>query len=247
MYWQCNSLPQLLEECRKLGGIPTGIAKITPGFNLPCKYVIHVTGPRAPQSGLVKEFNFEMLGKSYIACLELFVKLLFVVFQLVFLAFQKKQSAQVALQTIKTWISKKKALSQELFLMFLVTKNKSFTRLGFRKMEWRITLNQFVLCHALLVPLIIKHFDVFPTFFASSLNNSTNNNLRAFHKTSVNFVAMYTLFKHCKFFVLHHLLNSFLVILLIVIKVVLLSKILHIHLCYTKLKCVRGPESTTVF
>jgi len=65
------AVSQLLEECRKLGGIPTGIAKITPGFNLPCKYVIHVTEPRAPQSGLVEECDFDMLSKSYIACLEL--------------------------------------------------------------------------------------------------------------------------------------------------------------------------------
>lgn len=37
--------PKLLEACRKLGGCPTGKAKVTPGFNLPVQYVFHAVGP----------------------------------------------------------------------------------------------------------------------------------------------------------------------------------------------------------
>lgn len=37
--------PNLLEECRGIGGCPTGSAVITRGYNLPARFVIHTVGP----------------------------------------------------------------------------------------------------------------------------------------------------------------------------------------------------------
>jgi O-acetyl-ADP-ribose deacetylase len=37
--------PHLLEECRQIGGCPTGEARITKGYRLPARFVIHTVGP----------------------------------------------------------------------------------------------------------------------------------------------------------------------------------------------------------
>ena len=37
--------PELLAACRKLGGCPTGEARITGGYHLPARHVIHTVGP----------------------------------------------------------------------------------------------------------------------------------------------------------------------------------------------------------
>jgi O-acetyl-ADP-ribose deacetylase (regulator of RNase III) len=37
--------PELLAACREIGGCPTGEARLTPGFRLPVRYVIHTVGP----------------------------------------------------------------------------------------------------------------------------------------------------------------------------------------------------------
>lgn len=58
---------ELEEECRKLGGCNTGEAKLTEGYNLPVKYVIHTVGPI--YSGKPKDR--EDLTRSYQSCLKL--------------------------------------------------------------------------------------------------------------------------------------------------------------------------------
>ncbi len=60
--------PRLLEECRTLNGCLTGEAKITSGYFLPAKYVIHTVGPVWKRG---KEGEDELLASCYRKCLEL--------------------------------------------------------------------------------------------------------------------------------------------------------------------------------
>ena len=62
--------PHLLAACEKLGGCATGDAKITPGFRLPAKYVIHAVGPVWGGGGVRED---EQLASCYRRALELAV------------------------------------------------------------------------------------------------------------------------------------------------------------------------------
>jgi len=63
--------PELLEECRKLKGCPTGQAKITRGYRLPAKWVIHTVGP-VWRGGNYKEDEY--LSRCYQSCFALLEK-----------------------------------------------------------------------------------------------------------------------------------------------------------------------------
>ena len=63
--------PELLAECRTLNGCPTGQARITKGYKLPAKHVIHTPGP--VWSG-GRRGEAELLASCYRNCLALVVK-----------------------------------------------------------------------------------------------------------------------------------------------------------------------------
>ena len=62
--------PELLDECRTLGGCPTGQAKITKGYRLSAKFVIHAVGPRYRDG---RHGEPELLASCYAESLKLAV------------------------------------------------------------------------------------------------------------------------------------------------------------------------------
>ena len=63
--------PELLEECRRIGGCPTGQARITGGYRLPAKHVIHTVGPVWGGGG---KGEAELLASCYRSSLALAVE-----------------------------------------------------------------------------------------------------------------------------------------------------------------------------
>jgi len=69
IHWAAGS--GLLEECRTIGWCPTGEARITAGYNLPARFVIHTVGP---VYGVDREKAPRLLASCYENCLALAVQ-----------------------------------------------------------------------------------------------------------------------------------------------------------------------------
>jgi O-acetyl-ADP-ribose deacetylase (regulator of RNase III) len=98
--------PELLAECRTIGGCPTGEARITRGYRLPARFVIHTVGPvwRGGGSG-----EPELLASAYRSSLELALenglqRTAFPAISTGVYAFPADQAAEVAVRTLSAFV-----------------------------------------------------------------------------------------------------------------------------------------------
>jgi O-acetyl-ADP-ribose deacetylase (regulator of RNase III) len=97
---------ELLEECKKLGGIPTGTAKLTKGYKLPAKHIIHVTGPEKTKSD---NYDWDTLKRCYNEVLNLakqnkIKEIAFCCISTGLYGYPKEESASIAHDTVREWI-----------------------------------------------------------------------------------------------------------------------------------------------
>lgn len=94
--------PELLEECRTLGGCEVGEAKLTKGYRLPARYVIHTVGPVYGKDDDI------FLTNCYWNCMELAMNtgihsIAFPAISTGKFCFPKKKATEIAIQTVLYW------------------------------------------------------------------------------------------------------------------------------------------------
>ena len=97
--------PALLDECRRIGGCPPGDARVTGGFDLPARYVVHAVGPiwRGGHHG-----EDELLESCYRRCFELALEagaasIAFPAISTGAYGFPKDRAAAIAVGSMKTF------------------------------------------------------------------------------------------------------------------------------------------------
>ncbi|MCA9030448.1 MAG: O-acetyl-ADP-ribose deacetylase [Planctomycetaceae bacterium] len=99
--------PELLQACRKLGGCPTGEARMTPGFQLHAKYVIHAVGPIWDGGGYGEA---ELLRSAYTSSLALARQhdvrsIAFPCISTGVYGFPKEQACEIAITAVQNWLT----------------------------------------------------------------------------------------------------------------------------------------------
>ncbi len=112
--------PELLEECKTLGGCPTGEARITSGYNLPARYVIHTVGPVYSQS---KPEVSRLLENCYQNSLQLAEKnqlnaVAFPAISCGVYGYPITEATPVAVNTVCAFLEKSDHLKKIIFAMF---------------------------------------------------------------------------------------------------------------------------------
>ena len=112
--------PELLEACRELDGCPTGEARITKGYNLPARYVIHTVGP-VWQGGGSNENN--LLASCYRNSLQLAVdhnlrSIAFPSISTGVYRFPIEQASRIALRVIRDFVETEAAAPRVVMACF---------------------------------------------------------------------------------------------------------------------------------
>jgi O-acetyl-ADP-ribose deacetylase (regulator of RNase III) len=112
--------PELLAECRTLGGCETGEAKITRGYRLPASYVIHTVGPIWLGGGAREE---GLLASAYASSLHLakangLSSVAFPAISTGVYAFPPDRAARIAVQTVSTRLAGDASFSKIIFCCF---------------------------------------------------------------------------------------------------------------------------------
>ena len=112
--------PRLLEECRGLGGCPTGEARITRGYDLPARHVIHTVGPvwRGGHAG-----EPELLRSCYSASLRLAAAeglrtIAFPGISTGIFGYPKDAACDIAVRAVSDWLSARELPHAVIFCCF---------------------------------------------------------------------------------------------------------------------------------
>ena len=100
---------------------PTGKAKITPAYNLPCKYVLHTVGPIV--SGRLTETHCTQLASCYRSCLELAAEnglksIAFCCISTGEFHFPQKKAAEIAVRTVTDYLHTNTHIEKVVFNVF---------------------------------------------------------------------------------------------------------------------------------
>lgn len=112
--------PELKEECRTLGGCETGEAKVTKGYKLPAKYVIHAVGP-VYQDG--RQGEPELLASCYRNSLELAVEngvrsIAFPAISCGVYGYPAAEAARIAVREVKDFLAQDDSIEKVYFCCF---------------------------------------------------------------------------------------------------------------------------------
>jgi len=112
--------PKLLAECKKLNGCQTGEVKITKGYNLPAKFVIHAVGPiYGKENGREKELLSSCYKNSLILAKKHKIKsIAFPAISTGVYGYPKKEATEIAVATVKNFVENDNWFDEIRFVVF---------------------------------------------------------------------------------------------------------------------------------